>query len=202
MPRIQYAGISSVGDKPVDTFVAALPTVHCTAIQSTMRLPFRLAYASPDTLGTDRLCAVAGALQAAGKGPLLALTAGTALTINRLNSDGEMEGGSIHPGLHLRSQALHQFTARLPLINPDDSVPLTGRDTVGSLRAGIQTGFVAEVEAMIAAHRAELGAHTPVYLTGGDAAFLGNHLKTPTFVDSNLQLRGICFLLQHIGIHE
>lgn len=204
---IKYVGVAGVGDLYMQQVKEAIqipmPQATLMEVNAAMPLPFNLRYSTPKTLGADRIAAVAGALADAKKGPLLAITAGTALTMNFLNSENEFEGGSISPGLQMRFRALNEFTARLPMVTPaEDPQPLTGESTEASIRVGVQRGMATEVAGMVADFREKFGAEMKVYLTGGDALFLANHLKNTTFVDLNLQLKGIYFLLTYPRVHD
>src|SRR3546814_6230649 len=91
-------------------------------------------YRTPETLGADRLAAVIGAgssqvlsqpIQAATSlsdtgSPRLVIAAGTCITYNFVNGRNQFLGGAISPGLHMRLQAMHTFTGKLPLITLDE----------------------------------------------------------------------------------
>lgn len=137
-------------------------------------VPIRNAYATPHTLGPDRL---AGAVAAAGLRPgrdTLVVDAGTALKLDLVTADGTYHGGSIAPGLRLRLQALHTFTGRLPLLAlppAEEAVQLMGDATASAMLSGVLRGAAAEVAGLVA----EYQRHYPglgVVLTGGDAPYL------------------------------
>jgi type III pantothenate kinase len=79
------------------------------------RLPFKNLYKSPETLGTDRIAAVAGAISLYPGRPCLAIDAGTCITFDFIDADNNYQGGSIAPGINLRFKAMHNFTARLTI---------------------------------------------------------------------------------------
>ncbi|MEL6588834.1 MAG: type III pantothenate kinase [Bacteroidota bacterium] len=164
-------------------------------VHSQMPLPIVNAYATPETLGTDRIVAVIGALSHFGGGPVLVIDAGTALTYDVADADGVYRGGGIGPGIQMRFRALHEFTARLPLIDFDPDPPLPGDSTQNSIRSGVLQGILAEVEGMIERYRLKFGANIKIILTGGDRPFFENHLKNINFADANLNLRGIYHIL-------
>ena len=58
-------------------------------------------------------------------------------------------------------------------------------------------GLLAEIEGIVSRYRELAGADLKVALTGGDAEFLGNHLKNINFVDPNLLLRGIQSIIEY-----
>jgi type III pantothenate kinase len=165
----------------------------------TTPVPLRNAYATPHTLGADRLAGAAGAgLLRPGQGTVV-VDAGTALKLDLVTADGTYHGGSIAPGLRMRLQALHQFTGRLPLLElpaPDATVPLVGDSTTGALLSGVVNGTVAEIKDLLAEYRRQY-PQVGVLLTGGDAAFLAARLPGRIFVVPELVLLGLHSILAY-----
>jgi type III pantothenate kinase len=137
------------------------------------------------------------AYEHAGQGPVLAVNAGTALTFDFVDAQGRYLGGSISPGLRTRFRSLNAFTAALPMVEAEGPAPLIGDSTETSIRSGVLNGMLAEIEGLVQQYRQLAGSGLKVYLTGGDAVFLGNHLKSVTFVDANLLLYGINAIVLH-----
>lgn len=169
------------------------------AINTQTDWPFAHAYQTPETLGADRFSAiVAGCNHSPGK-PVLVVDAGTAITYDAANAEPQYLGGAISPGMQMRYDALHHFTARLPQLNAEGNPPLIGDSTVNSLKAGVETAVSREIDGMIEAYREQLGTELVVYLTGGDAGYFENQLKNVNFADAFLVLRGIYFIIKHIA---
>ncbi|MDX2284090.1 MAG: type III pantothenate kinase [Bacteroidia bacterium] len=167
--------------------------LHRLTAQSPMPLHNR--YRTPATLGADRIVAVAGARMQAPGSPLLVIDAGTAITYDAATAAGEYLGGAIAPGIRMRFRALHEFTARLPLAEPEPEPALVGSSTLESLQSGVLWGIVSEAEGMIARYRDRLGGDLQVFLTGGDTPHFEKHLKSVNFADANLTLKGIYHIL-------
>ena len=165
----------------------------------TTAIPLRNAYATPHTLGADRL---AGAVGAAGLRPgqdTLIVDAGTALKLDLVTADGTYHGGSIAPGLAMRLRALHAFTGRLPLLAlppADATVGLVGDSTTGSLLSGVVNGTVAEISGLLVQYQQRYPG-LGVVLTGGDAAFLAARLPSRIFVVPELVLLGLNRILAY-----
>lgn len=157
-------------------------------------LPFTLAYRTPETLGRDRIAAMAGALGEGFHAPLLVIDAGTCITLDFLDAQGRYQGGSIAPGIGMRARAMHEYTHRLPLVLWNADATLPGQDTISCLNAGAFLGAVSEIEGMVARYQADYG-EMPVLLTGGDAPFLASRLKCPIFVFPDLVLTGLNTIL-------
>lgn len=153
-------------------------------------LPFKNLYKTPGTLGPDRLAAVAGAFSLAPNQNCLVIDAGTCITYDFIDSNGSYRGGGISPGLRMRLQALHQFTAGLPLAALPSHADLIGADTLGSITSGVVNGAVAEVEGIIAKYLEKHG-DTKVFLCGGDTFFFESKLKQHIFAVANLVLIGL-----------
>lgn len=167
-------------------------------------LPIENAYATPHTLGIDRLLAVIGARRlAAANTPILVLDAGTALTYDFATAEGVYLGGGISLGRAMRYRALHHFTAKLPDFSaemPSSRPPLIGTTTQTAIRSGADNGLLAEVAGVVAEYQQRVApAPLAVFITGGDAEYLATHLKSPTFapcyVEPHLVLHGIHFAL-------
>jgi type III pantothenate kinase len=169
----------------------------------TPQLPIPLInkYSTPETLGNDRLAGAVGAAFTFPHEPVLIIDAGTCIKYDFVNAAGEYRGGAISPGLNMRFQAMHNYTARLPLINPDmlktnEDIRLTGDSTNNSLLAGGAKGALFEVEGFINAYE-ERYPGLNVILTGGDASFFELHLKRKIFALPQLVLLGLNIILEH-----
>ena len=176
-----------------------VPGEILTFSPATTAIPLRNEYATPQTLGADRLAAAVGAAALRPGQATLIVDAGTALKCDLVTADGTYHGGSIGPGLSMRLRALHEFTGRLPLLElpyPDATIPLTGDSTTGSLLSGVVNGTVAEISGFIAQYQQQYPG-LGVLLTGGDAAFLAARLPACIFVVPELVLLGLNRILAY-----
>ena len=110
-------------------------------INHSVKLPFKIKYLSPATLGIDRICNVAAIVNTNRFTNRLIIDVGTCIKFDFLNEKNEYEGGSISPGLKLRYKALNLFTDKLPLIDTSDKVNLIGNSTESSIQSGVQNGI-------------------------------------------------------------
>jgi type III pantothenate kinase len=165
--------------------------------------PLTINYKDRKRWGADRYAAIAGAYLLRQKfnsvpGPIAVIDSGTALTYEYLSADGTYLGGGISPGLRLRFEALARHTAQLPLLEPATDFPLFGQSTEACMQAGVVGGWVGEVTHWL--HQAKNQApdqELTVFLTGGDAQLLAQHLKVPNFVEPLLVPYGIVSLVAH-----
>lgn len=134
-------------------------------------LPIKLEYATRSSLGADRIAGAAGAAALFPGENLLIADAGTALTLDILDSEATFRGGNISPGISLRFRALNEFTAALPLAQAEGPLPLFGHDTLSAIRCGVIRGTAAEICGAWRDARRLYGVSRLV-LSGGDAALV------------------------------
>lgn len=169
---------------------------HFEKLDDTTRLPIMNAYSSPETLGPDRLAIAVGAQATYPDKNILAISLGTCVTYNFVQKNKAFRGGAISPGLRMRLKSMHEYTDRLPEINPDGEVLLLGYDTATSMRSGAIYGMASEIDGMIAAFAEQYPDFNAV-LTGGDAPLFVNKLKSKIFADPDLLLKGLNLTLKH-----
>ena len=164
---------------------------------SHLELPVKMRYATPDTLGTDRLAAaIAAAAQFPGEHSAVVI-AGSCLTIDFVNNRNEYLGGTIAPGLMMRLQAMHHLTGRLPLITQlPEETGLIGNTTKLSMLSGAINGMAAEIDGIITRRQKEIGFFN-VILSGGDGKFFVKKLKSSIFAVENIVLYGLNLMLKH-----
>jgi type III pantothenate kinase len=165
-------------------------------LSHTLPLPVKILYATPQTLGVDRLAASCGAVQLFPGKNTLVIDAGTCITYDFTDSSKQYYGGSISPGLKMRFQAVHTFTARLPLVNPAENPELIGNSTETSIQSGIVNGILAEIDGIIGRYK-QKSPDLQVILCGGDGPFFENNLKASIFASPDLVLIGLNSVLIH-----
>lgn len=145
-----------------------LPADNIVVLTADTPLPVVLDYATPQTLGPDRIAAACGARRLHRN--TLIVDAGTCITIDFLDAGGTYHGGAILPGIGMQFRALNTFTAKLPLVEagPDTPVSLTGRSTAESILAGVLGSTRLAVEGFAERCRQQ-HSDLLVLLTGGDA---------------------------------
>lgn len=177
----------------VEHLASKAPTIVLTGASPA---PLRNAYGTPHTLGADRLANVVGAVRRFPGRPVLVVDLGTCLTYDLCLADGTYRGGGISPGLRMRAQAMHAYSARLPLVEPAERPALIGGSTEEALAAGIHFGMLGELEGYIRRLRNE-HEDLAVVLTGGDALRFVRGLESGIFALPILTLEGYHALLQH-----
>jgi len=138
-------------------------------------IPLGAKVASPDEVGVDRLLASYAAHRRA-RGAAIAITFGTAITVNAVSASGDFLGGAIGPGVGLSAEALSRETAFLPRVEPVAQERVIGTDTPSAIRSALYHGFGGMVAHLVAGVSAEMGGSPAVFGTGGDAVLLSPHL--------------------------
>ena len=157
-----------------------------------LEVPLKIGYATPETLGFDRIAICVGAKSYYPGASLLVIDSGTCITYNYVSAEGVFLGGNISPGLEMRFNGLHRFTARLPLVTPTETYGGIGQSTEEAIRNGVMSGMLFEVQQYIECF---LGQYPEghVLITGGNAHFLERHL-TPDIL--------FCKYLSFVGLNE
>ena len=129
-------------------------------------LGLKLKVKTPDQVGADRILN-ALALRELYKGPAIAIDFGTATTFDCVDSKGAYVGGAILLGPNSAARALHEFTAKLPLIKVRKPATVIGKDTEHCLEAGLYFGYLGMIREVLSRTKAELGGKAKVAATGG-----------------------------------
>ena len=194
--KIERAIASSVGSlarKDLDVIALFCP-LH--VVSSETKAPFKNSYATPQTLGVDRVALATAAFYSYPRRNVLVIDAGTCVTYEMLNDIGEYLGGAISPGIQMRYKALHQQTAKLPLLEKTDIIDFIGNSTERSMHSGVVNGICLEIDGVIHQYQRRFKDLT-VILTGGDHLFLSKRLKNTIFANSKFLLEGLNYLLEY-----
>ncbi len=191
--------LSSVADLQIPIMEWARHIQRKYILTASLPIPINNLYATPYTLGVDRIAGVCGAWQKFPGSNCLVIDAGTCITYDFIDTGGNYRGGSIAPGLKMRLQAMHSFTARLPLAEVTDNPPLIGNTTEACLQSGAINGMIEEIDAIIGRYRQEFEG-LQVILCGGDGRFFENKLKESIFALPELVLSGLnSILIYNVG---
>jgi type III pantothenate kinase len=188
--------ISSVKDDAEQITSWAVHAVKKFALTYNLPLPVTNLYATPETLGADRLAGVCGAQQLFPFQHCLVIDAGTCITYDFLDKDGNFHGGGISPGLTMRFRAVHTFTTKLPLVSSKEDIPLIGNSTESCIQSGVINGILTEIEGIINQYSKRFDG-LRVILCGGDAVFFENQLKASIFASPELVLIGLNSILNY-----
>jgi type III pantothenate kinase len=194
--EIRRAIISSVKYLPPfisDLFSSNIPFVHILSHKS--RLPFKIEYEKPETLGTDRIASLAGASNLFPGEEILIIDAGSAITFDFLSAN-IFKGGNISPGISMRFKALNKFTGKLPLVSPSDYYTFPGRNTTDAIIAGVFTGVTYEINEYIRTFEKKHSVFK-IILTGGDSGYLMKKINYPLSYMPDIVIDGLNYILEY-----
>lgn len=193
---IEHQITSSVTDEGAQLGASARIHGQRLILTPSLPLPIQNQYASPQTLGADRLAAACGAWSLYPGESSLVIDFGTCINYEYINDKGAYLGGAISPGVNMRFQAMHRMTDRLPMAEAKRDTPLTGKTTMLCLESGVMNGVQEEINGIVARYRT-VSPGIRVILTGGDAHFFEKLMKPPIFVAPDLVLDGLNSILLH-----
>jgi type III pantothenate kinase len=194
--KIDKVIVSTVRDTPefiIDLATLNIPFIHILSNKS--KLPFKNEYQTPETLGPDRIAAVAGAYLHFPGEKVLIIDAGSAITYDYL-SGKTYKGGNISPGLSMRFKALHKFTGKLPLSSTTEKFHSPGRNTMEAITAGVINGIVYEINEYIRTFE-KRGTKIKVVLTGGDSGYLKERLDHHVAYLPEIVIDGLNLILEY-----
>lgn len=154
-------------------------------------------YATPETLGYDRLAAAVGAHTVYPNHNVLIVDFGTAITFDMVTAAGKFLGGNISPGAQSRFRALNEYTSTLPLLNlAADNGEFLGKSTVSAIGNGVVRGIIFETEGYVETLKKDFG-EIKIIFTGGDADYFAGRVKFPIFATSDLVFYGLNSILEY-----
>ena len=135
---------------------------------------------NPAQLGAELLCGAVAAL-AESAGPLVVISADTAISMMAVNEKQELVGGVILPGPQLSLETLVKSTAQLPQIDLAAGTPasILGKSTSACLQNGFVLGTASQLDGLAARFCAELSPQTAFYATGNLPRAIRDACRTP-----------------------
>jgi type III pantothenate kinase len=151
-------------------------------------IPIR--YDDPREVGPDRIMNAVAAKERYGA-PCIVVDFGTSTNFDVVSSEGEYVGGVLSPGIEISMEALFARAARLVKVDFVEPPTVIGKTTATALQSGVVYGSAGQVDGIVAAIRAELGADARVIATGGLADLIAPHSQTIERIDPWLTLEGL-----------
>ncbi len=173
-------------------------SLHLIELKHDTPIPISLDYATPATLGVDRIANAVAAAKFYPNSDVLIIDFGTCIKYDLIEAAGIFKGGAISPGLNMRFKSMHQMTGKLPLITQWEAEKNTwpGKSTRHSMASGVIQGVQGEMMQFI-----ELAANDYddliIISTGGDYTPFEKAFKNIIFAHPYLTLEGIHEILQY-----
>lgn len=159
-------------------------------------IPFENHYKTKNTLGVDRIAALAGAeFISKGKNNLV-IDIGSCITYDFLDKNGLYRGGSISPGIDLRFKSMNDYTRKLPLISNYNTHDLIGQTTEEAMISGVINGISAELDGIISRYQSKW-PDLEVIMCGRAANSFESKLKATIFASPKLVLIGLNRILEY-----
>ena len=190
---IETVAISSVVPKITEQLFHLFSKLNVIpfVINSEIKLNFSNQYATPATLGADRICNLSGAVEIGSTDKhKLIIDFGTATNLNYLNGKNEFIGGSIAPGLSTMMYSLLSKTSQLINVEFKDSISPIGKST----KECIQSGIIYSQKGLISEFINELGIkidNLEIFITGGYSETMKDYLDFQFIHEKKLSLIGI-----------
>ncbi len=182
--------VASVGNIEKDAFLIEKKNLKIHFVTHKDVFPFQNTYETPETLGIDRIVLATGAVLQYPNQNRLVIDAGTCVTYDFIDDNNHYLGGAISPGIRLRYESLHQYTAKLPLLTKTNPENFIGNSTKESIHSGVIQGLTNEIDGFIDQYQDKY-ENFIIILTGGDAEFLAKRLKNTIFANSNFLLESL-----------
>lgn len=163
---VVYGSVVPPLDKTLERAALQAFGLKPLAVGPSSKLGLQLKVKTPNQVGADRVLNAVALKHMAG-GPAIAVDFGTATTFDCVDAAGDYIGGAILLGPNSAARALHEFTAKLPLVNVRKPRTVIGKDTVHCLEAGLYFGYVGMIREVLARTMAEMGGRPAVVATGG-----------------------------------
>jgi len=195
-PLIKTFIIANVGKVQINDFTEFENKVEVYFIKKDSKFPFHNLYSTPTTLGIDRMVLASGAVIQYPNQNRLVIDAGTCITYDFIDEDNNYYGGAISPGIRLRYESLHHYTAKLPLLLKSNPEKIIGESTNESIHSGIINGIAYEIDGFINSLKVQ-NANFIIILTGGDAEFLAMRLKNTIFAIPNFLVESLNQIYQY-----
>ena len=191
--NLQKIILSSVGKLDEDVVNFIQNQFQTEIITHKSKFPFINLYATPETLGIDRMVLAAGAALMYPNQNRLIIDAGTCITYDFVNAEDQYLGGAISPGIKIRYKSLNNYTSKLPLLSISEDFEIIGNSTKSAIHSGVINGVIFEIEGFISQYSLK-NQDLTIILTGGDAEFLAKRLKSTIFANSNFLLESLNLL--------
>lgn len=180
-----------------ETFRQLAPREEVTIITASHKMDSGLRFdvKNPGALGTDRIANAVAAF-ARHKSPVAVVDFGTATTVTVVDRQASFAGGAIMPGIGLMNEVLEKGTSKLAKVTPEPPVSALGKDTSGSILAGLFYGTAGAVERILSEIERERDEHFFVVITGGYGPMVERFIKRPHEINPSLTLEGLKILYE------
>ena len=187
---IVAAGVTPPMEQALEDAVEAATGRRVVWVGKDLDLPLKVLTEQPEQTGVDRVLNVAAAYEQIGNACVV-VDAGTAITVDVCNDQGEFLGGAIAPGVRMQLESLHAGTAQLPQVEFAPPTHPIGDSTREAMLHGVFHGVRGMVKELAENYATELGRWPEIVATGGDAERLFTGWELIHAISPDLTLYGI-----------
>lgn len=202
--KVTHAAASNVAGPGFATRLASVIGLHCGVDLHLVHCEKQAcgvttSYSQPRRMGIDRWVAMIGGWNEF-RSALCIVDAGTAMTIDLLDSTGQHLGGQIIPGIRMMEESLRDKTSDIASTSrrtrdPGEGLEILGKDTDEAILYGSVTAVIGAIERTVKYARGA-GIRPKIILTGGDASRILKQLNNKVIHRPNLVLEGLAVMLQ------
>lgn len=149
----------------------------------------------PIEVGADIVACAAGAFTFA-EGPFIIVDLGTANKFIYVDKNRVFHGVVISAGLHTSFKALVENADQLLKVPFYFPKKILGKNTRDALASGAMYGLVSEIEGLVNYIENEVGVSTTLYLTGGNANLVKDHVNNRFNFEPNLVHFGLLNIME------
>jgi len=187
---IAAASVNPGVAEPLELVVSQATDRKIAWVGREIDLPINVMTEKPAETGVDRVLNLAAAYEQLEKACVV-VDAGTAITVDVCNDNGDFLGGAIAPGIEMMLDAMHEKTARLPKVKFESPLGVVGTSTAAAMCQGVYHGIRGMVKELVENYATELGRWPEVIATGGDARALFDGWELIHAISPDLTLYGI-----------
>lgn len=150
-------------------------------------------------VGADRLTTALAAYTRMQQSCLV-IDSGTAITFCYVDTNGCYQGGNILPGMRIASQALNDYTAKIPLIMVEPETELIGKTTQEAVSKGLYFGYKSMIKGMISEYKT-IDPAVKIVGTGNGLSLFQHELDLDCY-DPHLVFRGLEICAEALGFKK
>ena len=194
LPEVDIAWVSAVAHPHiVDYLNTQFSKVNLVQSQKKFE-KLTISYKDSSSLGSDRFCAMLGAMKQCSEKPLLVIDVGTAMTFDVVDSEGFHQGGLIMPGLGALRKSFTKFETN-DLSTHNSSL---ASDTSNAWKGGTQAMLLSTINDQINKFKVNFSDGV-VTICGGIVNEIKDHLPESIQIFDNLVLDGLESYSQTVG---
>ena len=191
--QVVYSSVNFKIEVELLEILISFKNIDVTEVNTLLQYQKMIDFSEIEGIGTDRMLGLIGALGFSGF-PVITIDCGTAITIN-VADKGRCLGGFIFPGQFTQYKSLSAISNKLD-IKPNAAKSFKiGRNTSQAVNFGVKLSCIGGIEKAIDIISKQINIKPAnIFLTGGYAHEIKNHLNIDVIYKQQLVLDGIIHL--------